>query len=138
MLSREARFTNLVSVTAYNCDDSKLTPYQEHLRAWLADPQGRDQHVTYRGDEVTVNWHGKPSQCEVAHTRVVRTKRDSEKPVSHDCVELDELVCIVVATRYISCHFTPPGCLFMGRLLVGNETTVRPSADQTHRFLSER
>lgn len=42
----------------------------EHLRAWLADPQGRDQYVTYRGDEVTVNWHGKPSQCEAAHTRV--------------------------------------------------------------------
>ncbi|KAI0034279.1 translation initiation factor eIF-3b [Vararia minispora EC-137] len=41
---------------------------KEHLRAWLADPQGRDQYVTYRGDEVTVRWQGKPSQCEVAYS----------------------------------------------------------------------
>ncbi|KAI0253691.1 translation initiation factor eIF-3b [Lactifluus subvellereus] len=39
----------------------------EHLRAWLADPLGRDQYVTYRGDEVSIRWHGRPSQCEVAH-----------------------------------------------------------------------
>ncbi|KAH9003280.1 translation initiation factor eIF-3b [Lactarius hatsudake] len=39
---------------------------KEHLRAWLADPQGRDQYVTYRGDEVSIRWHGRPSQCEVA------------------------------------------------------------------------
>lgn len=47
-----------------------LTVTQEHLRAWLADPQGRDQYVTFRGDEVEIWWHGKPSQCEVAHTPV--------------------------------------------------------------------
>jgi translation initiation factor 3 subunit B len=47
---------------------------QEHLKSWLADPQGRDQYVMYRGDELQVNWHGKPSQCEEAHTRNVRTK----------------------------------------------------------------
>ncbi|KAF9044817.1 translation initiation factor eIF-3b [Hymenopellis radicata] len=40
---------------------------REHLRAWLADAQGRDQYVTFRGDEVEIWWHGKPSQCEVAH-----------------------------------------------------------------------
>ncbi|KAF4623636.1 hypothetical protein D9613_001900 [Agrocybe pediades] len=44
----------------------EYTP-REHLRAWLADPQGRDQYVTYRGDEVNIHWHGKPSQSEVAH-----------------------------------------------------------------------
>lgn len=44
---------------------------QEHLRAWLGDPQGRDQYATYRGEEVEVHWHGKPSQCEVAHKRNV-------------------------------------------------------------------
>ncbi len=43
---------------------------KEHLRAWLADPQGRDQYVTYRGDEVLIHWHGKPSQCEIAHKAV--------------------------------------------------------------------
>ncbi|KAF8198947.1 eukaryotic translation initiation factor eIF2A-domain-containing protein [Pholiota molesta] len=44
----------------------EFTP-REHLRAWLADPQGRDQYVTYRGDEVLINWHGKPSQSELAY-----------------------------------------------------------------------
>ena len=44
---------------------------QEHLRAWLGDPQGRDQYATYRGDEVEIHWHGKPSQCEVAYSKVV-------------------------------------------------------------------
>ncbi|THH31902.1 hypothetical protein EUX98_g2282 [Antrodiella citrinella] len=46
-------------------------PYttKEHLRAWLGDPQGRDQFVTYRGDDVEINWHGKPSQCEVAYSK---------------------------------------------------------------------
>ncbi|KAH9039803.1 translation initiation factor eIF-3b [Lactarius pseudohatsudake] len=39
---------------------------KEHLRVWLTDPQGRDQYVTYRGDEVSIRWHGRPSQCEVA------------------------------------------------------------------------
>ena len=44
---------------------------QEHLKAWLADPQGRDQYVTYRGEDVEIHWHGKPSQCEVAFARTV-------------------------------------------------------------------
>ncbi|KAJ7169985.1 eukaryotic translation initiation factor eIF2A-domain-containing protein [Mycena filopes] len=39
---------------------------REHLRAWLADPQGRDQYVTYRGEDVEIYWHGKPSQSELA------------------------------------------------------------------------
>ncbi|KAJ3509414.1 hypothetical protein NLJ89_g5235 [Agrocybe chaxingu] len=47
-------------------EQEEYTP-REHLRAWLADPQGRDQYVTYRGDEVLIHWHGKPSQCEVAY-----------------------------------------------------------------------
>ncbi|OJT11372.1 Eukaryotic translation initiation factor 3 subunit B [Trametes pubescens] len=42
---------------------------KEHLRAWLGDPQGRDQYATYRGDDVEVHWHGKPSQCEVAYSK---------------------------------------------------------------------
>ncbi|KAF9240876.1 translation initiation factor eIF-3b [Melanogaster broomeanus] len=48
--------------------DSKHT-FLEHLRAWLADPQGRDQYVTYRGDDVEIHWHGKPSQCEIAYSK---------------------------------------------------------------------
>ncbi|KAJ7837506.1 hypothetical protein B0H14DRAFT_2790941 [Mycena olivaceomarginata] len=39
---------------------------REHLRAWLADAQGRDQYVTYRGEDVEIWWHGKPSQSELA------------------------------------------------------------------------
>ncbi|EJF62267.1 translation initiation factor eIF-3b [Dichomitus squalens] len=42
---------------------------KEHLRAWLGDPQGRDQYATYRGDDVEIHWHGKPSQCEVAYSK---------------------------------------------------------------------
>lgn len=45
---------------------------QEHLRAWMADSLGRDQYVTYRGDEVSIRWHGRPSQCEVAYEDHVR------------------------------------------------------------------
>ena len=56
-------------VTHGSTESSDLV--QEHLRAWLGDSQGRDQYATYRGDEVEVHWHGKPSQCEVAHERNV-------------------------------------------------------------------
>lgn len=47
-----------------------LNSSQEHLRAWLADPQGRDQYVVYRGEDVEIFWHGKPSQCELAYKPV--------------------------------------------------------------------
>ncbi|KAF5375109.1 hypothetical protein D9758_000175 [Tetrapyrgos nigripes] len=47
-------------------ETEEYTP-REHLRAWLADPQGRDQYVIYRGEEVQIYWHGKPSQCELAN-----------------------------------------------------------------------
>jgi translation initiation factor 3 subunit B len=48
---------------------SQISKYldKEHLRAWLGDPQGRDQYATFRGDEVEVHWHGKPSQCKLAY-----------------------------------------------------------------------
>ncbi|KAJ6610102.1 eukaryotic translation initiation factor eIF2A-domain-containing protein [Mycena sp. CBHHK59/15] len=51
----------------YSPGTTHLNPVpQEHLRAWLADPQGRDQYVTYRGEDVEIYWHGKPSQSELA------------------------------------------------------------------------
>ncbi|KAH8835195.1 hypothetical protein DL96DRAFT_1702202 [Flagelloscypha sp. PMI_526] len=56
-----------------NMDETYVEPEleeyvpKEHLRSWLADPQGRDQYVTYRADTVEILWHGKRSQCEVAH-----------------------------------------------------------------------
>ncbi|KAL4071027.1 translation initiation factor eIF-3b [Scleroderma citrinum] len=51
--------------------EPKLEEYRpkEHLRAWLADPQARDQYVTYRGDDVEIHWHGKPSQCDIAYSK---------------------------------------------------------------------
>ncbi|KAH9948739.1 translation initiation factor eIF-3b, partial [Amylocystis lapponica] len=67
------RFTDIERYA--NLDETYAEPepeeYQpkEHLRAWLGDPQGRDQYATYRGDEVEIHWHGKPSQSEVAFSR---------------------------------------------------------------------
>ncbi|KAH9004158.1 translation initiation factor eIF-3b [Lactarius hatsudake] len=64
------RFTDIEKFA--DLDETYVEPQREeylikeHLRAWLADPQGRDQYVTYRGDEVSIRWHGRPSQCEVA------------------------------------------------------------------------
>ncbi|KDQ19939.1 hypothetical protein BOTBODRAFT_152536 [Botryobasidium botryosum FD-172 SS1] len=48
-----------------NMDETYVEPEleefkpREHLRAWLADPQGRDQYVTYRNDDVSIFWHSK-------------------------------------------------------------------------------
>ncbi|KAG8760272.1 Translation initiation factor 3 subunit b [Serendipita sp. 396] len=46
---------------------------KEHLKAWLTDPKGRDQYATYRADDVTVFWHGKPASTEIAHERSLWT-----------------------------------------------------------------
>ncbi|KAF7967182.1 hypothetical protein HWV62_35608 [Athelia sp. TMB] len=65
------RFSDIEKYT--NMDETYVEPKaeeykpREHLRAWLADPQGRDQYATFRGDEVEIHWHGKPSQCEIAY-----------------------------------------------------------------------
>lgn len=48
-----------------------LQSIQEHLRAWLADPQGRDQYVLFHRDDVTIYWHGKPAATEVVAERQV-------------------------------------------------------------------
>jgi translation initiation factor 3 subunit B len=67
------RFTDIEQYA--NMDETYVEPKieefhpKEHLRAWLADPHGRDQYVTYRGDDVEIHWHGKPSQCEVAYLK---------------------------------------------------------------------
>ncbi|KAJ7181770.1 eukaryotic translation initiation factor eIF2A-domain-containing protein [Mycena crocata] len=64
------RFTDIeryekLDETYVEPETEEYTP-REHLRAWLADPQGRDQYVTYRGEDVEIYWHGKPSQSELA------------------------------------------------------------------------
>ncbi|RDB21845.1 Eukaryotic translation initiation factor 3 subunit B [Hypsizygus marmoreus] len=63
-----------------NLDEYYLEPSveeyvpKEHLRYWLSDPQGRDQYVTYSGDQVVIHWHGKPGQYEVAHAKPENNK----------------------------------------------------------------
>ena len=54
---------------------------QEHLRAWLADPQGRDQYALFYRDDVIIYWHGKPAATEVVVERQVR--RGSRSPVDN-------------------------------------------------------
>ena len=61
-----------------------------------------------------------------------------ERSLPSFLVELDEPICLVVATRHVSRHLTPARCLLMGWHFLGNETAVRPSTGQTHRLLSER
>jgi len=39
-------------------EESEIEP-QEHLKSWLADPQGRDQYLTYREESVDLNWIGR-------------------------------------------------------------------------------
>jgi len=44
---------------------------QEHFRAWLADPAGRDQLILYQGDDLRVGWAGKTGVSDIAHERSV-------------------------------------------------------------------
>lgn len=69
------RFTSMDET--YFEPEAEVYHPREHLRAWLADPQGRDQYATFRGDEVEIHWHGKASQCEIAykHPDPVRLSR---------------------------------------------------------------
>lgn len=42
---------------------------QEHLRSWMADHQGRDQFIMFKGDEVSINWNKKADQPETVVAR---------------------------------------------------------------------
>ncbi|KAG8932068.1 Translation initiation factor 3 subunit b [Tulasnella sp. 419] len=42
---------------------------KEHLRWWLGDPQGRDQFLTYRQDDVAIHWHSKTTSDVVVERR---------------------------------------------------------------------
>jgi len=44
----------------------EIAPFEEkeHLRWWLGDPEGRDQFVMYRGDNVGVYWNERDGQPE--------------------------------------------------------------------------
>src|SRR6266403_61074 len=86
----------------------KTDPPQEHLRAWLADSLGRDQYVTYRGDEVSIRWHGRPSQSEVAYEDHVRIT--SFGLISHSTIAGRSNTCEQNYTSrgHHSVHTSPP------------------------------
>lgn len=58
-----------------NVDDEYVEPEfddysdREHLRSWLADPQGRDQWVIYRNEDVHIMWNRKNENPEVVYHR---------------------------------------------------------------------
>ena len=54
-------------------------PYVErdHLRSWLADPQGRDQYVTFRDTEVNLLWNGRNGIAEPVRDQ------DTGKPIKN-------------------------------------------------------
>src|SRR5882757_2450894 len=99
---------------------------QEHLRAWLADPHGRDQYVTYRGDDVEIHWHGKPSQCEVAYAKKVRgcsTRFYASLHPLNILTELDRTLRVMVTSRHILRYAFPSGCPTVGWTVVGTSTS---------------
>jgi len=115
---------------------------QEHLRAWLADPLGRDQYVTYRGDEVSLRWHGRPSQCEVAHEDHVRTTLHScpspNQYIFGIAKPTNRVIRLVVATRYIHHHPPPTGRPTIRWPLLPAPSSLLPSPRPTYRLFALR
>lgn len=112
---------------------------QEHLRAWLADPQGRDQYVTYRGEDVEIFWHGKPSQCELAYKPVGVFISHIHYQFSLYHVGLEGFSLRgMVPSRNIRLYFAPPGCTTLGRPLVEASAAIRPSHGEAHRLFTMR
>ena len=107
--------------------------HQEHLRAWLADPLGRDQYVTYRGDEVLISWHGKPSQCEIAHkpVRFFPLPVYGQISMFNVVAGLEGLsLCSVVTDGDIHCHPSSSRCSSMGWPVMEASATFCASACQ--------
>jgi hypothetical protein len=121
--------------------DNRTDAPQEHLRAWLADSLGRDQYVTYRGDEVSIHWHGRPSQCEVAYEDNVRTPlfgltshstlRDPAKPTNR-------IIRLVVTTRYIHRYPPPTRRQIIWRPLLPAASSFLPPSRPSHRLFALR
>ncbi|PWN27073.1 translation initiation factor eIF-3b [Jaminaea rosea] len=67
------RFSDIEALA--DIDENFTEPQQEeyvpneHLRSWLLDPQGRDQVVMCRGNEVAVAWHNRSSPPQVIDSR---------------------------------------------------------------------
>lgn len=74
------RVSSRVPAAPRNCvalADLLALAMQEHFRAWLADPAGRDQFVMYRGDDVQIAWNNRNGAHDVAHERSVRRATDT-------------------------------------------------------------
>lgn len=102
-------------------EDSKFTE-KEHLRAWLADEKGRDQILTYVGDDVGVNWLAKSGSLEVAHTRRVSAHLLHSINYSNSIPpELDRILHCLVTTGNLPCKYTSSRCSSLGwSILVKN------------------
>ncbi|PWZ02456.1 translation initiation factor eIF-3b [Testicularia cyperi] len=67
------RFTDIEKYT--NLSEEYAEPVEqefkprEHLRSWLADPQGRDQLVICQGDDVAIAWHNRSSEPQIFDSR---------------------------------------------------------------------
>lgn len=114
---------------------------QEHLRAWLADSLGRDQYVTYRGDEVSIRWHGRPSQCEVAYEDNVRTSLFgliSHSNLPDIAKPTNRIIRFVVTTRYIHRHPSPTRRQIIRRSLLQATRPLLPPSRPSHRLFALR
>jgi len=114
---------------------------QEHLRAWLADPLGRDQYVTYRGDEVSIRWHGRPSQCEVAyedHVRITVFDLISHSNMSGIAKPTNRTIRLVVTTRYIHHHPPSTRCPTVWRSFLPASRSLLPPSHSPHRLFPLR
>lgn len=52
--------------------DPVLRATQEHFRAWLGDPAGRDQIILFRDESAEVVWNGRGGTFESAYQKDVR------------------------------------------------------------------
>ena len=115
---------------------------QEHLRAWLADPHGRDQYVTYRGDEVSIRWHGRPSQCEVAFEDNVRLtilfRAIFLLTAPLVAKSTNRIIRFVVAARYIYRGSLPAGRPIIRRPFFPAPSPLLPPLCPAHRLFALR
>jgi hypothetical protein len=124
-----------------NFGSKKPDAPQEHLRAWLADSLGRDQYVTYRGDEVSIRWHGRPSQCEVAfedHVRIPPFGLISHSTLPDVAKPTNRIIRLVVTTRYIRRHPPPTGRPTIWRPLLPAPSSLLPPPCPSHRLFAVR
>ena len=112
---------------------------KEHLRAWLADPQGRDQYVTYRGEDVEIYWHGKPSQCELAYKPVRTSNSLFFLAATNNDLGLERFpICCLVTLRYLRLYSPSTRRTIMGRPILETSAAFRSPTCEAHRLFTVR